>query len=29
VNIMKEEIRDFYDLEGLWGENTLLDNINQ
>ena len=29
VNIMKEEIRDFYDLEGLWGENTLLSNINQ
>ena len=29
VNIMREEIRDFYDLEGLLGENTLLDNINQ
>ena len=24
VNIMKAETRDFYDLEGLWGENTLL-----
>ena len=24
INIMKKEERDFYDLEGLWGENTLL-----
>ena len=24
VNIMKKEQRDFYDLEGLWGEKTLL-----
>ena len=23
INIMKSEIREFYDLEGLWGENTL------
>tara|TARA_B100001559_G_scaffold175566_1_gene146988 strand:- start:471 stop:818 length:348 start_codon:yes stop_codon:yes gene_type:complete len=29
VNIMKEDIRDFYDLEGLWGENTLLNSSNQ
>ena len=29
VNIMKEEIREFYDLEGLWGENTLLNSSNQ
>jgi ribosome-associated protein len=28
INIMKSEIRDFYDLEGLWGENTLLKNSN-
>jgi len=24
VNLMRSETRDFYDLEGLWGENTLL-----
>ena len=24
INIMRQEQRDFYDLEGLWGENTLL-----
>jgi len=29
VNIMKEDIRKFYDLEGLWGENTLLNSSNQ
>ena len=29
VNIMKENIREFYDLEGLWGENTLLNSSNQ
>ena len=29
VNIMKEGIREFYDLEGLWGENTLLNSSNQ
>ena len=29
VNIMKEEVREFYDLEGLWGENTLLNSSNQ
>lgn len=29
VNIMKEEIREFYDLEGLWGENTLLNSSNK
>jgi ribosome-associated protein len=29
VNIMKEDIREFYDLEGLWGENTLLNSSNQ
>ena len=29
VNIMKEDIREFYDLEGLWGENTLLNPSNQ
>ena len=29
VNIMKEEIREFYDLEGLWGENTLLNASNK
>ena len=23
INIMKNEIREFYDLEGLWGETTL------
>lgn len=28
INIMKSDIRDFYDLEGLWGENTLLNNPN-
>ena len=28
VNIMKEDIREFYDLEGLWGENTLLNSSN-
>ena len=28
INIMKSYIRDFYDLEGLWGENTLLNNSN-
>jgi ribosome-associated protein len=26
VNIMKNEVREFYDLEGLWGENTLIDS---
>ena len=29
VNIMKDDIREFYDLEGLWGENTLLNSSNQ
>ena len=29
VNIMKEDIREFYDLEGLWGKNTLLNSSNQ
>ena len=29
VNIMKQDIREFYDLEGLWGENTLLNSSNQ
>lgn len=29
INIMKEEIREFYDLEGLWGENTLLNSSNK
>ena len=29
VNIMKEDIREFYDLEGIWGENTLLNSSNQ
>ena len=29
VNIMKEDIREFYDLEGLWGENTLLSSSNK
>ena len=29
VNIMKEDTREFYDLEGLWGENTLLNSSNQ
>ena len=24
INIMRQEQRDFYDLEGLWGENTLI-----
>ena len=24
INIMRQEQREFYDLEGLWGENTLL-----
>ena len=28
INIMKSDIRDFYDLGGLWGENTLLKNSN-
>jgi len=28
INIMKSDIRDFYDLEGLWGENTLLNKSN-
>ena len=28
VNIMKEDVREFYDLEGLWGENTLLNSSN-
>ena len=28
INIMKSDVRDFYDLEGLWGENTLLNNSN-
>ena len=26
VNIMKNEVREFYDLEGLWGENTLINS---
>ena len=29
INIMKSDIREFYDLEGLWGENTLLNNLKQ
>lgn len=29
VNIMKEDIREFYDLEGIWGENTLLNSSNK
>ena len=29
VNIMKRDTREFYDLEGLWGENTLLNSSNQ
>lgn len=29
VNIMKDDIREFYDLEGLWGENTLLNSSNK
>ena len=29
VNIMKEEVREFYDLEGLWGENTILNSSNK
>ena len=29
INIMKEDIREFYDLEGLWGENTLLNSSNK
>ena len=29
VNLMKEDTREFYDLEGLWGENTLLNSINK
>ena len=28
VNIMKQDQRDFYDLEGLWGENSLLKKFN-
>ena len=24
INVMKSDMREFYDLEGLWGENTLL-----
>ena len=28
INIMKNDVRDFYDLEGLWGENTLLNSSN-
>ena len=24
INIMRKEQREFYDLEGLWGENTLI-----
>ena len=24
INIMQQEIRDFYDLEGLWGDQSLL-----
>ena len=27
INIMKKEEREFYDLEGLWGEKTLLDAL--
>ena len=26
INLMRSETREFYDLEGLWGENTLLSN---
>ena len=26
INIMTKETRDYYDLEGLWGEKTLLNN---
>ena len=29
INIMKEDVREFYDLEGLWGENTLLNFSNK
>ena len=29
VNIMKEDVREFYDLEGLWGENTLCNASNK
>ena len=28
VNIMKQDQRDFYDLEGLWGESSLLKKFN-
>ena len=28
VNIMKQDQRDLYDLEGLWGENSPLKNFN-
>ena len=29
INIMKNEIREFYDLEGLWGETTLTQKPKQ
>ena len=29
VNIMRKEQREFYDLEGLWGENTLITQKNK
>lgn len=28
INIMKQDQRDFYDLEGLWGNMTTQDNFN-
>ena len=28
INIMRQEERDFYDLEGLWGENTFIKKTN-
>ena len=29
INIMRKEQRKFYDLEGLWGENTLITQKNK
>ena len=29
INIMRKEQREFYDLEGLWGENTLITQKNK